>query len=99
MTKGFCLRILFPIFLLSIIFNQLQAQSPLSPKRFVIWDERGKFGYIDESGRVVIKPQFDSAYPFSEGLAAVQVGNKAGFIDESGQIVIPLQYHFASSFS
>ena len=31
-----------------------------------------KYGFIDKSGKVVIEPQFDEAYPFSEGLAWVQ---------------------------
>lgn len=31
----------------------------------------GKWGYIDESGKLVIPCQFDKAYPFSEGLAIV----------------------------
>ena len=31
----------------------------------------GKWGYIDEDGKLVISCQFDKAYPFSEGLAIV----------------------------
>lgn len=85
--------------LLSLNYIQGHAQAGTQPKRFVIWDERGKFGYMDETGRVVIKPQFDRAYPFTEGLAAVWIGNEAGFIDPSGKIVIPLQYYSAYPFS
>jgi hypothetical protein len=87
------------LLLLTLHFVNCYAQADPAPKRFVIWDEHGKFGYMDETGRVVIKPQFDTAYPFAEGLAAVSIGNKAGFIDESGNRVIPFQYHFTSSFS
>jgi len=54
---------------------------------------------MDQTGRVVIKPQFDEAYPFTEGLAAVSIGNKAGFIDFSGRVVVPLQYYTAYPFS
>ena len=78
--------------LLSINYIQGHAQAGPQPKRFVIWDERGKFGYIDETGRIAIKPQFDQAYPFTEGLAAVSIGSKLGFIDTAGKVVIPLQY-------
>lgn len=98
MTKGFCPRILSLFLLILALLAHIRAQSA-PPKRFVIWDERGKFGYIDETGRVVIKPQFDYAYPFSEGLAAVGIGDKAGFIDPSGRAVIPFQYHRTVSFS
>ena len=38
--------------------------------------ENEKWGYIDSSGKVVIKPQFDYAREFSEGLALVQYGLK-----------------------
>ncbi len=37
-----------------------------------------------EQGEVeyVIKPQFDGAWPFSEGLAAVKIGDKYGYISK-----------------
>src|SRR5262245_22314347 len=85
--------------LLSLTHVPGLGQTGTQPKRFVIWDERGKFGYIDETGRVVIKPQFDEAYPFTDGLAAVSIGEKAGFIDASGKIVVPLRYHGTLPFS
>jgi hypothetical protein len=50
--------------LLQLTFRR-RAQPSTQPKRFVIWDERGKPGYMDETGRVAIKPQFDRAYPFT----------------------------------
>ena len=56
---------------------------------FPVWDERGKYGFIDGSGRVRIGPQFDGALPFTEGLAAVRLGDKWGFIDPSGKVVVP----------
>jgi hypothetical protein len=65
----------------------------------LIWDERGKYGFIDASGRVIIKPQFDGALPFTEGLAAVSTGNKWGFIDASGKTIIPMSYRAVSHFS
>src|SRR5918999_477356 len=66
---------------------------------FLVWDERGKYGFIDGSGRVRIRPQFDGALPFTEGLAAVRLGDKWGFIDPSGKVVIPLSYYGVSPFS
>lgn len=53
----------------------------------------GKYGFIDESGEVVIPLQFDSmVYDFKEGLACVEIDGKFGFIDKTGNIVIPCQY-------
>jgi hypothetical protein len=70
-------------------------------------------GYIDRQGKMVIKPQFSLAYPFSEGLALVWAGGvrltdpfvrsfvNMGFIDKSGQWVIrsKFNYFFYSDFS
>lgn len=46
--------------------------------------ERGKWGYIDRTGAIVIPPQFGSAAPFSEGLALVTLAkdSKARPLDE-----------------
>lgn len=42
--------------------------------------EHYKSGYINSEGTIVIKPRFDHALPFSEGLASVQIGEKWGAI-------------------
>lgn len=58
----------------------------------------GNWGFIDESGNVVIRPVFNNAKPFSDGLAAVIVGEtkgvigKVGYIDKTGQFVIQPQF-------
>jgi len=31
-----------------------------------------KYGYIDKTGMIVIEPKFDTAGPFSEGLARIE---------------------------
>lgn len=46
-----------------------------------------KWGYIDKSGKLVIKPQFDGAELFEGGLARVRVGDKYGYINKNGQYV------------
>lgn len=60
--------------------------------------EYGLYGYIDKSGKQIIKPQFKFARPFSEGLAAVEIGNKTGFIDEHGNLVIKPKFSFVGDF-
>lgn len=49
-----------------------------------------KWGYMDRSGAIVISFQYDIAYPFSEGLAAVAKVNERQycFIDKTGKVVI-----------
>lgn len=52
-----------------------------------------KYGFMDKTGKFVIKPKFDEASLFSEGLARVTAmeddEEKVGFIDHRGQFVIP----------
>ncbi len=56
-------------------------------------------GYINTSGMIVIKPQFDVAYSFSHGRALVKIGDIQSFIDRTGKQVIKLgPYQAARSF-
>lgn len=48
----------------------------------------GKHGYIDKLGNVVIKPEFDDCFAFSEGYASVKKGKAWGFINTDGDMVI-----------
>jgi len=58
-----------------------------------------KFGYIDGSGKVVIKPQFESVGYFVDGLAwAKSSDDKVGFIDKTGEWVIKPQFNTAKEF-
>jgi len=59
----------------------------------------GKYGFIDESGAFAIKPEYDMAWPFFNGLARVKREGKCGFVDEAGSLAIPLQFDDAYDFS
>lgn len=63
------------------------------------WNE-GEFkcGFINKNGLEVIKLKFDEAGDFSEGLAAIRLGNKFGFIDKTGKIVIPPKFDLVGPF-
>jgi WG containing repeat len=54
------------------------APSASSPTVRLVVSVGGKRGFIDESGKLVINPQWDAAYPFNEGLALVCVGECDG---------------------
>jgi hypothetical protein len=45
------------------------------------------YGYIDHTGNFVIKPQFQHAAPFVQGLAQVLLNGEAGYIDRSGNFM------------
>lgn len=48
---------------------------------------KGKCGFIDRNGKLVVKPEFDRCHDFSDGRAVVMVGPKTIVINEKGQTV------------
>jgi hypothetical protein len=58
----------------------------------------GLWGAINESGAVVITPEFDEMRAFSGKYAAVRKGDRWGFIDVNNQIVIQPQYFSVRDF-
>ena len=55
------------------------------------------WGFINQKGKFMIKPQFKKALSFSEGLAAVCISKGCGYIDSQGKwIILP---HYLSAFS
>lgn len=71
-----------------------------------------KFGFFDQKGKIIIAPQFDFAFPFHEGLAAICIGCKEtpegeyryvkggrwGYIDKRGTMVIPARFEEGGTF-
>lgn len=60
--------------------------------------ENDKYGYIDETGKVVIPPRFYEADSFKEGLAVVNLSgdyskNSYGLIDKKGKFIIQPEYN------
>ena len=64
-----------------------------------------KFGFVNQSGEMVIPFKFDGARNFSEGLAEAYTGNqrdlsgKWGYINKKGEWVIPPTFTSARAFS
>ncbi|MDR7077114.1 hypothetical protein J2Y03_002137 [Neobacillus niacini] len=53
----------------------------------------GKWGYMDESGKVMIEPKFTGTQSFIEGKAIVNVDNNYGLIDTQGNYIIKPNYN------
>ncbi len=62
-------------------------------------NSKGKYGYIDKKGNIVIDYQFDLAGSFTEGLAPVKVGKVFGYINHKGEFDINPQFDMAGYFS
>lgn len=62
-----------------------------------------KIGYVNQSGKTTVKPIFDYAELYSEGLAVVgqktDSGLYYGFADKTGKIAIPCIYVEVTAFS
>ncbi|EJO5349283.1 WG repeat-containing protein [Clostridium botulinum] len=60
-------------------------------------DVKGKYGFLDENGNIMIKPQFISAQDFSEGISVVNISediiNKYGVINKKGDYIIEPKYN------
>lgn len=65
----------------------------------IAFSKDGKWGYIDEKGKEVIKPIYNKAKSFSNGLAAVSNGEKWGFIDKEGELVIDYSFFDVDYFN
>ena len=58
----------------------------------------GKWGFMDDKGKLVIAQKFDEVGAFSLGLAAVRIGEKWGYIDKNGRMSIAPRFAEAMWF-
>lgn len=66
---------------------------------YVAFCKNGKWGFADLNGEEVIKPTYEGAKSFSNGLAAVYNGDKWGFINEDELLVIAYRFIDADYFN
>jgi len=55
------------------------------------YPQKGKFGFIDKTGKEVIPIIYDFAMPFFDGLAGVKKDGKVFYIDKQGKYVKDLR--------
>jgi len=90
--KGF---ILFAAMVALLQSNSMSYASSPTP--------RYTYGYINKTGKIVIKPELEAAFCFSNGLAPAGVYNgkemKYGYLNKGGNFVIQPQFEDAQKFS
>ena len=59
---------------------------------FISLKKQGKWGFVNHHLQTIIPFEYQSAFTFSEELAAVKKAGKYGFINTSGDTVIPFEY-------
>ena len=78
--------------------DNLSPKEPLKEGDLVKFCRKGKWGYRDWKGNVVIQPAYDEAFSFSEGLAGIEIDSLIGYIDMTSAVVIPCEYDCGTSF-
>ena len=58
----------------------------------------GPWGFMDRSGKTVIKPQYDIAWGFQSARARVQKNGLWGYIDIKGTLAVPMVYDSAEDY-
>lgn len=56
----------------------------------IVTDKKGKSGYANQQGEIVIKCKYDVAFNFRNGVAKVGKDKKLGFINTEGKEVLPI---------
>jgi hypothetical protein len=75
------------------------AKAPESANGYIaVADEKGKWGFIDINGNQVIDYKYDDAKSFSDGLAAVCLGDRWEYIDDKGSVIIDISMDDAEPF-
>lgn len=86
----------FALFLVLAISPHIAAADE---PRYPVFIEKKGWGFIDQTGKLVIEPQYAAVHRFAGGLAAVRPKSKWGYIDSSGKIIIAPQFIDADIFS
>lgn len=94
LSKFFLGLFLFGFGTTSSCKNAIGGPGDLTPVKL-----HGKCGFVDLAGRFVIRPTFEDADPFTEGLAMVLLNGKIGYIDKDGVFAISPQYTRGTYFS
>lgn len=71
----------------------------LTEKSLVKFCRKGKWGYKDWKGNVIVPPLYEEAFGFFEERACVEKEGKLGYIDRENNLVIDFKYDCATSFS
>ncbi len=69
-------------------FSAEELRLPQEKNGLLAFRQDSLWGFVNQQGSVVIQPSFADAKSFSEGYAAVKIGDKWGYIDETGTTVI-----------
>lgn len=73
-----------------LAFSHCLVAQPLEPFQ----NNKGKWGYKDEAGKVKIKAKYDAVAGFEQGLAVIDLKQKQGVINTKGRYVLKPKYRW-----
>lgn len=91
-------RPLLLLLLLVVLVGARPWSGGSEASRLVPFRQGSKWGYADQSRRLVLPLRYDGAGPFVQEIAWVRQGPLFGYIDGAGNPVTPVQYTRASTF-
>lgn len=75
--------------------GDINRENEIEDQELYLIQVGGKYGYINEKGKLIIDPQFDIAYwGFGEGVCYAELGERKGLINTSGEFVVELDSTF-----
>ncbi len=84
---------------LFLIFLSLRPLQPIADSWPALSQGKtGLYGYVDEKGNFVIQPQYQKAYPFTNGVARVMADNQWVLINERGKRISKNGYQEIGEF-
>ena len=78
--------------------EKLEKDYKLSSLELLPFEKNEKWGLINKTGKVYLKPFYDEIGLFHEDLAIIGLNDKYGFINKSKKKVIPIKFDGVSDF-
>lgn len=78
--------------------NGIVEELGMISEGFLGFKQKGKWGFMDIDGNIVIAPVYGNVGEFSEGMARVKIGRYWGFIDTTGTTIIEPEFLRAEDF-
>lgn len=72
--------------------HKIDNRTIVASENRIAFEQGGKWGFMDNNLRIVIKPQYDTVNEFSEGRTVVSKDGMHGLIDKDGKVIIELIY-------
>lgn len=62
-------------------------------------NQKGKYGFADSTGTYVVKPAYDMATPYVDGISRVRKGSKWGLVNSNGEPITPVKYAYIGEYN